>query len=85
MYKGSLKNCQVFSNFLISKLPLAMKMIFPIFSNHPKAQINKLDTAGVVYNIPYTGCTASYIGPTKRPLKTRITEHKKDVVNPPDK
>ena len=49
-----------------------------------KDHIAKLDTADVVYNIPCTGCTASYIGTTK-PLKTRITEHKRDVFNLPDK
>ena len=47
--------------------------------------IVKLDTAYVVCNIPCTGCTASYIGKTKRRLKSRITEHKKYVFNPPDK
>ena len=55
------------------------------FFKSAKDNISKLDTADVVYNIPCTGCTASYIGTTKRPLKTRITEHKKYVFNPPDK
>ena len=51
----------------------------------PKDPISKLDIADVVYNIPCTGCTANYIGTTKRPLKNRIREHIKDVYNPPDK
>ena len=50
-----------------------------------KDTIHKLETANVVYNIPCADCTASYIGTTKRTLKTRILEHKKDVYNPPDK
>ena len=41
-------------------------------------------TADVVYNIPCRDCTATYIDTTKRPLKTRIHEHKRDVYNPPD-
>ena len=45
----------------------------------------KLETAHVVYNIPCIDCTANYIGTTKRPLKNRIQEHKKDVYNPPEK
>ena len=49
---------------------------FSHFFKSSTDQINKLDTADVVYNISCTGCTASYIGTTKRPLKTRITEHK---------
>ena len=50
-----------------------------------KDPIPKLNTANVVYNIPCTDCTVCYIGTTKRPLKNRILEHKKDVYNPPDK
>ena len=36
MYKGFLKNCKVFSNPLISKLPHAMKITCSIFLNHQK-------------------------------------------------
>ena len=50
-----------------------------------KDTIPKLETAKVVYNNPCADCTASYRGTIKRPLKTRISEHKKDVYNPPDK
>ena len=52
------------------------------FLKPAKDRISKHDSADVVYNIP---CTATYIGTTKRPLKTRIHEHKRDVYNPPDK
>ena len=55
------------------------------FFKPTRARISKLDTADVVYNIAYTDCTATYIGTTKRPLKTRIHEHKRDVYNSPDK
>ena len=55
------------------------------FFKPTKDRISKLDTADVVYNIPCTDCTATYIGTTKRPLKTRIHDHKRDVYNPPDK
>ena len=50
-----------------------------------KDTISKLETANVIYNISCANCTASYIGTSKRPLKTRILEHKKDVYKPPDK
>ena len=42
-------------------------------------------TVSLGKNIPCADCTACYIGTTKRPLKNRILEHKKDVHNPPDK
>ena len=62
-----------------------MKTTCPIFFKAVKDHISKLDTSDVVYNIPCTGCTASYIGTTKRPLKIKNTEHKKYVFNPFDK
>ncbi len=34
----------------------------------------------VVYSIPCKGCTKQYIGETGRGLKTRITEHRRDVL-----
>ena len=37
-----------------------------------KDPIPLLDTADAVYNIPCSDCTATYIGTTKRSLKTRI-------------
>ena len=53
-----------------------------LFFKSAKDTVPKLDMADV-YNIPCSGCTATHIGITKRPLKTRIEEHKKDVYNPP--
>ena len=32
-----------------------------------------------MYNIPCKGCDRSYIGETTRPIKERITEHRRDV------
>ena len=55
------------------------------FFKSTKDRISKLDTADVIYNIPCSDCTATYIGTTKRPLKTRLHEHKRDVYDPPDK
>ena len=34
---------------------------------------------GVVYQISYAQCDEFYIGETGRPLKTRISEHKRAV------
>ena len=55
------------------------------FFKSTKDPISKRDPANVVYNIPCSDCTAAYIGTTKRPLKTRIHEHTKDVYNSPEK
>ena len=33
----------------------------------------------ITHNIPCKGCDRSYIGETARPIKERITEHKRDV------
>ena len=50
-----------------------------------KDPISLFDIADFVYNIPCSACTATYIGITKRPLKTRIHEHQKDVYHPSEK
>ncbi|EZA55680.1 hypothetical protein X777_04189 [Ooceraea biroi] len=33
----------------------------------------------VVYKISYCDCEASYVGQTKRQLRTRVNEHRKDI------
>ena len=45
----------------------------------PKDPIPPHRRDGIVYNIPCEGCDRSYIGETARPIKERITEHKRDV------
>ncbi|XP_030849793.1 uncharacterized protein LOC115927720 [Strongylocentrotus purpuratus] len=45
----------------------------------PKDSIPPHRRDGIVYNIPCKGCDRSYIGEIARPIKERITEHKRDV------
>ena len=44
----------------------------------------KKNENSVVYKVPCTGCPKSYLGETYRGLKTRISEHKRDVKNHKD-
>ena len=44
-----------------------------------KDRLNKDKKTGVVYKINCRDCDASYVGQTKRLLKTRIEEHKKHI------
>jgi len=44
-----------------------------------KDQLSTLSSCGVVYKINCNDCEASYVGQTKRSLKTRINEHFKDI------
>jgi hypothetical protein len=48
---------------------------------HLKDKIPKESKSNVIYMIPCTECDKSYVGETKRRLKTRITEHKTAVRN----
>lgn len=41
--------------------------------------IDKLSHNGIVYKISCNDCNATYIGQTKRQLKTRVQEHKRDI------
>ena len=43
-------------------------------------KIGKSDSS-IVYKVPCGGCTKAYVGETYRGLKTRISEHKRDVRN----
>ena len=44
-----------------------------------KDKSDKWDQTGVVYKFTCKNCPATYIGETKRSLKTRINEHKKNI------
>ena len=44
-----------------------------------KDRLDKDKKTGVVYKINCVDCDASYVGQTKRLLKTRIDEHKKHI------
>ena len=41
----------------------------------PKDIIPKDPTGGPVYSIPCNDCDATYVGETKRQIKTRLGEH----------
>ena len=49
------------------------------FIKTQKDTIEKLDKNAVVYKIDCMDCNASYVGQTKRYLKTRIREHDNDI------
>lgn len=44
-----------------------------------KYQVVDLDKAKVVYRVPCTGCSASYVGQTHRRLAQWLEEHKRCV------
>ena len=44
-----------------------------------KDPLLKDDHCGIVYKINCLNCESSYVGQTKRKLKTRIKEHKADI------
>jgi len=44
-----------------------------------KDPLDHFSCCNVVYQINCRDCEASYVGQTKRPLKTRINEHRKDI------
>ena len=50
-----------------------------IFIKTGKDPLLKDDHRGVVYKINCLNCESSYVGQTKRKLKTRIKEHKADI------
>ena len=47
-----------------------------------KDKISKDDHSGVVYKIDCKGCNHTYVGQTKRKLKTRLKEHINDIKKP---
>ena len=44
----------------------------------PKDKPKKCDCSCVIYGLTCSDCPSQYVGETERPLKHRITEHKKD-------
>ena len=48
-----------------------------------KDSLSRDDQCGVVYKIVCLNCKSSYVGQTKRKLKTRIKEHKADLRKSP--
>lgn len=44
-----------------------------------KDTLDKMSACDVVYKINCTDCDASYVGQTKRQLKTRVREHRLDI------
>ena len=46
---------------------------------HPKDRVPDDDKSNVVYKINCRDCDASYVGETKRALKTRVSEHRRAV------
>ena len=47
-----------------------------------KDSLSKHEKSGLVYKINCKNCESSYVGQTKRKLKTRIKEHKADIKKP---
>ena len=47
--------------------------------SHPKDRVPDDDRSNVVYKISCRDCDASYVGETKRALKTRVSEHRRAV------
>ena len=44
---------------------------------HPKDKTHDLDACGLIYYIECQNCEATYVGETERPLKIRLSEHKR--------
>ncbi|KYN03889.1 hypothetical protein ALC62_05190 [Cyphomyrmex costatus] len=44
-----------------------------------KGELNKFQSQNVVYQINCQDCIASYVGQTKRQLKTRINEYRNNI------
>ncbi|WP_219822731.1 hypothetical protein, partial [Enterobacter cloacae complex sp. 4DZ3-17B2] len=47
-----------------------------------KDKLQKMDTHNTVYCIKCMDCDASYVGESKRTLKTRINEHQRNINRP---
>ena len=66
----------ILKKFNVSTIPIVEKSLNSII-RLGKDITSKWDQINVVYKIHCKNCPASYIGETKRSLKTRINEHKK--------
>ena len=47
--------------------------------NHLYADCSLMNVKNPVYQVPYTGCPATYVGQTSRRLNQRLSEHKQAV------
>ena len=85
MYVASQKNHLASPIPLISELHHETFNIHPVFFISSKGRIGKLATADIIYNIPCSNSTATYIRTTKWILETRLLEHDRNFYYPPDK
>ncbi|XP_071580549.1 uncharacterized protein [Temnothorax nylanderi] len=62
-------------------LDMAYSVAHPLkkFIKTGKDNLDKLAHSNVVYKIPCRECEATYVGQTKRQLKTRVKEHRSDI------
>ncbi|KYM93790.1 hypothetical protein ALC62_15634, partial [Cyphomyrmex costatus] len=49
------------------------------FIHANKDRLSNMQKRNIVYKINCNDCNASYVGQTKRTLKTRVAEHKNDI------
>ena len=66
-----------FKQYNITTIPTVNKSMNSVIKLG-KDKSDKWDQTGVVYKFTYKNCPATYIGETKRSLKTRINVHKKN-------
>ena len=67
----------IFKQYNITTIPTVNKSMNSVIKSG-KDKSDKWDQTGVVYKFTCKNCPATYIGETKRSLKTRINEHKKN-------
>ena len=67
----------IFKQYNITTIPTVNKSMNSVIKLG-KDKSDKWDQTGVVYKFTCKNCPATYIGETKRSLKTRINEHKKN-------
>ena len=70
------------SNLLATEIKVVFRPLRTVNSLFPRPKVQeKFDRpqSGIVYKINCTNCSFVYYGQTERPLKIRITEHKRAV------